>query len=116
MGLELVSEARQRLHISHAEVRGTRGEDIVERQGRQRRIATGARAANGQPIRIGIATLDQEIGRGDAVVDVVDAPHPVEATHVFPPVAGAAAVVDVDDGETTTGEGIDFQLQGRCCG
>ena len=61
---------------------------------------------------IDVAALGQVARRGDAVVDVVDAPHAVELAHVLAAVAGAAAVVDVDDREAAAGEAVDLHLRG----
>jgi hypothetical protein len=94
-----VGVERHRLQVADAVVGRAGGEDVVERERGQRRVAAGAAAPDGEPGRVDVAALDQESGAGDAVVDVVDAPGAVERLAVGAAVAGAAAVVDVQDRE-----------------
>ena len=53
-------------------------EDVPERERGEGRVAAGAAAFDGQPLRVDVAALDEEAGRRDAVVDVDDAPLAVE--------------------------------------
>ena len=94
----------EHLEVADAEVADAGREDVAEGEGGERRVAAGAAALDGEPVRIDVAALDQEARRGDAVVDVDDAPLPVEAAAVVAAVAGAPAVVHVDDRDPAAGQ------------
>ena len=96
-GLEFVGVGRHRLQIADAEVAGAGAEEIAERQGGERRVATGAPAANGGAIGIDQTALDQILGAVDVIIDVDDAPGAIQPLAVWTAVASAAAVVDVED-------------------
>ena len=49
-------------------------EDVPEGERGERRVAARAAALDGEPVAVDVAALDEEPGRGDAVVDVDDAP------------------------------------------
>jgi len=53
-------------------------ERVAEGQGRERREAAGAPTFDREPVRVDVAALDQEPRRSDRVVDIDDAPLPVE--------------------------------------
>src|SRR5688500_6489016 len=88
-----------RLQITDAKVAGAGAEEIAECQGSEGRVAARAPAANGGPLGINQSALDQIPGAVDVVVDVDDAPRVIQPLPVGAAVAGAAAVVDVEDGE-----------------
>ena len=108
---ELVAVGVEQLEVADPEVADAGREDVAEGERRQRRVAAGAPALDGQPVRIDVAALDEEPRGRDAVVDVDDAPLPVEALAVLAPVAGAAAVVDVDDGDPAAGQELLVEVE-----
>src|SRR5581483_1634505 len=98
--LELVGVAGEELQVGNAEEAGAGGEAVAEGEHRQRRVPARATAVDGQARTVD-APLAHQVQRAvDAVLDVDDPPGAVEALPVLPPVAAAAAIVDVEDGET----------------
>ena len=109
--LELVAVGVEQLEVADPEEADARREHIAEGQCRQRRVAACASALDGQPVGVDIATLD-EVPRGrHAIVDIDDAPLSVEAAAVFTSVAGAAAVVHVDDGDPAAGHELLVEVE-----
>jgi hypothetical protein len=96
-----VGVGRHRLQIADAEVAGAGTEEIAERQGGERCIATGAPAANGSPLGVDQTALDQIPGAIDVVVDVDDPPGVIQPLAIWAAVAGTSAVVDVEDGKSS---------------
>src|SRR6266545_2029999 len=103
-GLELVGVAGQRLRVGHAVVAGAGGEQVAEGERAQGGVAAGAASPDGQPPRVDLAPVGQEASRRDAVVDVDDPPAACQPLPVGAPVAGGAAVVDVDHRDPPAGE------------
>ena len=115
--LELVGVLLEELEVGDAEQADAGREDVAEGERRERRVAAGAAALDGQPIRVDVAPLDEEPGRRDGVVDVDDAPLALEPAPVVAAVAGAAAVVDVDDRDAAAGQELLREVErrdGRC--
>src|SRR5205814_9864854 len=81
--LELVGIGRQGLGVGHAEVAGADGEVAAERQRAQRRVAARAPTPDRQPAAVDQSLRRQVAGSVDAVVDVDDAPLPVEPLAVL---------------------------------
>src|SRR5918993_3561939 len=106
-----MSIGRHRLQIADAEVAGAGPEEIAERQGGERRVATGAPAANGGALGIDQTALDQIPGAVDVVIDVDDPPGVIQPLAIRAAVASAAAVVDVEDGKSTGGPELDRQAE-----
>ena len=96
-----MSIGRHRLQIADAEVTGAGAEEIAEREGGERRVATGAPATNGGALGIDQTALDQILGAIDVVVDVDEPPRAIQPLPVGAAVASAAAVVDVEDRKST---------------
>ena len=76
--LELVRVGRQALEVADAEPADAGREHVPEGQRGKRRVAAGAPAFDGKAVRVDVAALDEEPRRGDAVVDVDDAPLAIE--------------------------------------
>src|ERR671911_880375 len=87
------------LQIADAKVAGAGAEEIAECEGSESRVAARAPAANGGAFGIDQTALDQIPGAVDVIVDVDDPPRVIQPLPVGAAVAGAAAVVDVEDGE-----------------
>ena len=104
--------AGQDLQVADAVAADAGGEGVAKRQCGQGRVPTGTAARDGQAIGIHVAALGEEGRRGDAIVDIDDAPAVVELLSILAPVAGAAAVVHVHDRDAPTREGLDLQVQG----
>ena len=95
--LELVRVARERLEVGDAEEADAGREDVAERQRGERRVAAGAAALDRQAIRVDVAAVDEESAPRRRSRRHRRCPIAVEVLPVRPAVAGAAAVVDVDD-------------------
>src|SRR5690606_5636250 len=67
------------------------------------REAAGAATADRETCRVDQPLVRQRLGAGDAVLHVDDAPFAVQAGAVRAAIAGAAAVVHVEDGEAPAG-------------
>ena len=111
--LELVGVLLEELEVGDTEQADAGREEVAEGERRERRVAAGAAALDGQPIRVDVAPLDEEPGGRDGVVDVDDTPLPFEPTPVVAAVAGAAAVVDVDDRDPAAGQELLREIEGR---
>ena len=116
--LELVRVARERLEVADAVVARAGGERVGRGQRAQRRVAAGAGAADRHPAAVDLAGGGQVARGGDAVGHVDDAPRAVQPRAIGAPVARAAAVVDVDDGEAAARPelGLDVERVGRAAG
>src|SRR6185312_3953673 len=110
--LELVRGARQRGRIADAVVAGAALEDIVERERDERRVATRAAAGDDAAVAVDQPLVGEESGSVDAVVDVDDAPLPVQPVAVLAAIAGAAAVVDVEHRDAAAGPVLGPQVEG----
>jgi hypothetical protein len=98
--------------VRDAVVARTDAEDVVESEGVEGGEATGAAATDGQAIAVGETLIDKVEGAVYAVVYVDDAPLTVEAMTVFAPVACAAAIVDVEDGDAATSPELGAEAEG----
>ena len=81
------------------------------RQRHQGRVAAGAAAGNGDPGAIGEAGAGEIFGSRRAIGHVGDTPLPIEPLPVGTPEAGAAGVIDVEDGKAATGIELGAHLQ-----
>src|SRR5690606_40489214 len=79
----------------------------------ERRPAARGAPADGEPLRVGDAAVDEGLRRGDGVLDVDDAPLAAQPLAVGAAVAGRAAVVDVDDADAAAGEERALEVEGR---
>ncbi len=97
--LELVRLPGKGLDVGDAVVVRAGSEHLGDRQRHQHGEAAGGPAADDGASRVDPALLPQPAHDSDTVVDVDDAPRPLEPVAVGPAVAGGAAVVHVDHGE-----------------
>ena len=111
--LELVGVAGQGGHVGDAVIVGAGLEHRGLRQGAQHRIAAGAAAADGSLVRVDLARAAEIFRHRGHVLDVDHAPFAVQALAIGPPVAGAAAIIDVGDSETPRGPELDGRAEGR---
>ena len=93
----------QCFEIAHAVVAGPGLEHIAKRKRAQRRIATGAAAVNHQAIAVNFAKTRQKLRAVYAIVHVNDSPLPIQPFAISSSIAGAAAVVHVEDREPAAG-------------
>src|SRR5688500_2754740 len=84
-----------------------RFEHVAKSQRRKRRVAAGAAARDGQSIGVDVAAQDEMKRAMHAIVDVHDTPVTAQPFAVLPPIAGASAVVDVENGESAAGPILD---------
>ena len=92
-------------------IAGAGGEHVAKGQRRQGRVSAGAAAADSQSVSVGEMLMDEVQGSVGAIVHIDDAPVAVEQLTICPPVANAAAVVDVDYGESARGPILNGQVQ-----
>ena len=111
--LKLVCVAHQRFEITDPVVARTGREGVVEGQCTERRVATGAASADGEPPAIHPTLLGKRARRRDAVRYIDDAPSARQSLAVLPAVAGRAAVVHVDHRDAPAGPVLDAQAEGR---
>ena len=101
----------ERHQIGDPEVGRARGEHIGERQGAHRRVPAGAATTDEEAFAVGVATLDQELGGVQAIVQVHDAPVAVQPLAVGPAVARGTAVVHIDHAEPAGGEELQTEIE-----
>ena len=111
--LELVRVARERLEVADPVPADARRRTHRGRRGRAASCSRRRSPFDRQPVAVDIAALDEEAGGGDGVVDIDDPPRDRRAAAIRPAVAGAAAVVDVDDRDAATRQQLDAQLERR---
>ncbi len=110
--LELVGVVDEAREVRDAVVVGAGGEHVgVEGQRAQHGPAARAAAGDRHPRAVDLAGVGQRARGVDRVVGVHDAPLAAQPVAVLAPVARAAAVVDVDDGEAAAGEELDLDRQ-----
>ena len=110
--LELVRVVGGEGHqVGDPEVGRARREHIGERQGAHRRVPAGAATTDEEAFAVGVATLDQERGGVQAVVQVHDAPVAVQPLTVGAAVARGTAVVHVDHAEPPGGEELHAEIE-----
>ena len=98
--LELVRVAGGERHqVGEAEVRRPGRERVRIGERADRRVAARAGARDEETIRIRSAFLDEVASGVHAVLEIDDAPHPVQPLAIGAAVPGRAAVVDVHHGE-----------------
>src|SRR5581483_743821 len=76
-------------------------------------VAAGAATFHPRAVRIGVTGLGEVLRRRDAICPVDLAPAAVEEAPVLAPVAGAAAVVHVDDADPALREVLDIEPEMR---
>src|SRR5260221_9116604 len=103
MRLDFVRLEEIAWEVADAEVAGAGFEEIAEGQRAERGVPAGAAAADRQPVAVHQPARDQILRAVDAVVQVYYAPLPVEPLAIGAAVAGAAAVVDIQQGEAAAG-------------
>src|SRR5262249_19022236 len=87
--LELVRLAAERLEVPDPVIAGAGREDLVEGQRAENGESSGAPAPDQQRTRVGPPLCGGEARAGDAVLDVGDAPCPVEQAAVVAPLPAA---------------------------
>src|SRR5207247_490757 len=90
-------------------------EDIAERERGEHRIAARTGTDDRHPVGVRKTAPGEREGAIDAVVDVDDAPLPIQPMAVFPAIAGRAAVVHVEDGEPAAGPDLRPERQAGPC-
>ena len=85
------------------------------RERSQRSEPAGAAAADHQPLRVGVATIDQMVRTGDHIVDVGDPPVVIEQLSIGAAKTGAAAVIDVEESEPPAGPKLNRKTECRRC-
>jgi hypothetical protein len=97
MTLEFVRIARERNKVAHAVIACSRAKRnlMLRCKGAQRGIATSAAATNHQTVRVGIATRCQVASPADAVLNVENAPLPLQPKPVRTAISRAPAVVHI---------------------
>src|SRR5262249_47187905 len=111
VGLELVRVLCEPLQIADAIVTGAAFEVRAEGQRGERRVTPGAASADDRPLPVGPTLLHDILGAVNAVVDVDDAPVEVQPIAVFAAVAGAAAVVHVENGNAAAGPKLNAKVK-----
>src|SRR5206468_3414493 len=84
---------------------------VAEGEGGERGVSAGAAARDDAARRVGETAAGQESRAVDGVVHIHDAPVPIEQLAVRAPVAGAAAVIHVEDGNPAARPILDPQVQ-----
>src|SRR5216683_6149952 len=100
MGLELVSILCQRLRIAHPVIACARLELLPECQDGEGGEAASTAPADRPSVPIDSADGREVLGTVDTVLDVDDSPGALEAQAIFAPIAGASAVVHVQQRES----------------
>src|SRR5262249_41392181 len=111
VGLELVRLAAERLEVPDAVVAGAGREDLVEGERAENGESSRAAAPAEERTRVDPALGGGEARPGDAVLDVGDAPGPVEQAAVVAPVPAAPRVVDVEQHEAPAGPELDDEIE-----
>src|SRR5262245_1464338 len=112
--LELVRlAAAELLEVGDAEVRRAGGEGVGERERADRRVPTRAPSRDEEAARVGPPLVDEVAGGVDTVLQVDDAPQPVQPLPIRAPVARRSAVVDVDHREPTARPVLDADVACR---
>src|SRR5690606_18921726 len=101
--LEIVRVLREHPQVCHAVPADSGGEDPAARERRQHRPPAGGAAADRDAGRVGAAGLSQTASGGQNIIDVDNAPLPVEPLAIVAAVAGRPAVVDVEHADSSAG-------------
>jgi len=109
--LELVGILRHCFQIANPKVACASLENVAEGERAERGVTARAAAANGQPILVNRAPLHKVARAVHTVVHVHDAPLSLQPLTIGPAVAGAAAVVHVEDGDPPAGPILDRQVE-----
>ena len=90
----------------------------MEGQRRQHSEPARAPASNCDARTVDHSSVREMMGRGDAILDIGDAPLAVEGTAVPAPIPSAASIVDIDDREPATCPvpQTEIELRARCAG
>ena len=113
--LELVRLVVEADEVGDAELGDPRREDIRDAHGKERGVPTCAAARDQDALGIDATRVRQVARRRSAIRDVDDTPLSAQEVAESTPVAGAAAVVDVDDGDPTRGEKLDLVVEHGLC-
>src|SRR5262245_31146728 len=109
--LELVRLVVKGDEVGDAEVRHSGRELVAHGERQERRVAAGATARDLGTRRIDVAALG-EIAHGcRAVLDVDLAPAAAQAIAIFASVAGAPAVVEIDESDAATRVELDVEIE-----
>src|SRR5579862_3427218 len=95
--LEFVGVARKSRQIADPVMTGAAPEIVAKRERGKRRVSPGAAAGNHAAVSVHQSSLCKKSGSVDAIVDIHDAPVPVQTLAVLAAKAAAAAVVDVQN-------------------
>src|ERR1700735_776265 len=120
MTLEFVRIARERNKVAHAVIACSRAKRnlMLRCKGAQRGIAASAAAADHQTVRVGVAIRCQVASPADAVLNVENAPLPLQPKPVRTAVSRAPAVVHIEHTDATAGPKLPrHRKRARCrCG
>src|SRR5215472_12061320 len=108
----------QGFQVADAIVVCTGIEDIAEGERTKRRVAARAPTGNCQPASINKPLLDQVAGAIHAVIDVNDTPLALEPLAIGASIAGAAAIIHIENGYATAGPVLDLEFKltiGHAC-
>src|SRR5712692_4327288 len=108
---ELVRVSRQGFEVANAVVARACPEKITKSERAQCGVAAGAAAGDGQPFPVYLTPLNQEASAVHAVVYVHDSPLAFEPLPIGAAIAGAAAIVHIEDGDTTAGPVLNPQVE-----
>ena len=114
-GLELVGLPGQGTEVADPEVANPDMEPVGEGQAGQRGEAARATAGNRQPLTIGQPLFHQMGGCIGAVLDIHQAPGPIQAPAIGRSIAGAAAIVDIHHREAAASPVLNLQIQVVTC-
>jgi len=109
--LELVCLLVESHEIGHAVVRHPRRELVAHGQRHQCRVSARAAARDLDASGIDVPALTEVERGGSAVFDVDLPPTSAKPVAIFTAVAGAAAVVEVDDGDAAAREELDMKVE-----
>src|SRR5215472_15245649 len=108
---ELVRVLGQSLQVAHAIVTCAGLEEVVEGERTQGGVATGAATRDHNAHRINALRLGEALRAVDAVLDVNNAPLAPQQVAIFPAVAAAAAVVDIEHSDSAAGPELDKRFE-----
>ena len=98
---ELVRVTGQGFKIGHAVETAARSKNVAECECAQCGETASASTADYESIAIGVTAIDEKARCGDGIIDIDNSPLTDEAATIGTAVSSGAAVVDVDNAEST---------------
>src|SRR6516165_7797595 len=108
---ELVGVLSQSLQVAHAIMTSAGPEEVVEGERAQGGVAAGAATRDHDAHRIDALCLGEALRAVDAILDVNNAPLAAQQVAIFPAVAAAAAVVDIEHCDSAARPELDKRFE-----